>query len=238
MDANLARASHLAQGAAVGPQLHRLLRDRIIRGDIPPGSRISETEIAAAYSVSRQPVREAFIKLAEEILVEVRPQRGTFVSLISVPAVITARFIREAVEADIVRRVAEVADTAALRILDARMGEQIALPVNAPGEDFMRLDEEFHRALAELAGQAAVADRLEEMKIHMNRVRHISARQFSRERLIAQHAEVVEAIRARDPQRAEAGMRTHLREILMDLPGIVASCPDFFEGREGLEAIL
>lgn len=108
---------------------------------MPPGSRISETEIAAAYSVSRQPVREAFIKLAEELLVEVRPQRGTFVSLISVPAVITARFIREAVEADIVRRVAEGADAAALRVLDARMAEQIALPAEAPGEEFMRVDE-------------------------------------------------------------------------------------------------
>lgn len=237
MDTILAKASLLAQGAAVGPQLHRLLRDRIIRGDMPPGSRISETEIALAYSVSRQPVREAFIKLAEELLVEVRPQRGTFVSLISVPAVITARFIREAVEADIVRRVAELADSAALEILDARMAEQIALPADAAGEDFMRVDEEFHRALAELAGQAAVADRLEEMKIHMNRVRHISARQFSRERLISQHAEVVEAIRARDPARAEAAMRGHLREIVVDLPGIVATYPAFFDGHDGLEAM-
>ena len=235
MDKNPAKASLLAQGAAVGPQLHRLLRDKIIRGDMPPGSRISETEIAAAYSVSRQPVREAFIKLAEELLVEVRPQRGTFVSLISVPAVITARFIREAVEADIVRRVAEGADAAALRVLDARMAEQIALPAEAPGEEFMRVDEEFHRALAELAGLAVVADRLEEMKIHMNRVRHISARQFSRERLVSQHGDIVEAIRARDPAQADGAMRLHLHEIIVDLPGIVACQGDFFSGIEALE---
>lgn len=232
MNANLAKAPMLVQGAAVGPQLHHLLRDAIIRGDIAPGSRISETEIASAYAVSRQPVREAFIKLAEEMLVEVRPQRGTFVTLISVPAVLTARFIREAVESDIARRVAETADAATMAILDARMADQHALPPDAPGEAFMRVDEEFHRALAELAGQAAVADHLEELKIHMNRVRHISARQFSRERLIAQHAEVVEAIRAQDPTRAEAAIRAHLREIAADLPGIVATFPDFFEGRD------
>src|SRR5690554_5571253 len=70
-----------------------------------PGTRISETELAAAYEVSRQPVREAFIKLAEEGLLAVRPQRGTFILRISIPAVLTARFIREAVEADIVRHV-------------------------------------------------------------------------------------------------------------------------------------
>ncbi|MEZ5797804.1 MAG: GntR family transcriptional regulator [Paracoccaceae bacterium] len=230
MSANPLQVQLLAQGAAVGPQLHRLLRDQIIRGEIPPGARISETEIASSWAVSRQPVREAFIKLAEEGLVEVRPQRATFVTLISVPAVMTARFIREAVEADIVRLVAETADAAALALLDQRIAEQRALGPAASGDDFMRADEEFHRTLAELAARAAVADHLETLKIQMNRVRHISARQFSRERLIAQHSEVVEAIRAGDPTRAAAAMRLHLREIVADLPGIIAGLPNFFVG--------
>ncbi|MBS9721412.1 GntR family transcriptional regulator [Tianweitania sp. BSSL-BM11] len=218
----------MEQSAAVGPQLHRLLRDQIIHGDIVPGARISETEIATAYAVSRQPVRETFIKLAEEGLVEVRPQRGTFITLISVPAVLTARFIREAIEADIVRRAAEVADAAALKALDMCLAEQRGLDPAAPGEEFMRVDEEFHRLLAELAGHAPVADHLEDLKIHINRVRHISARQFSRQRLIGQHAEVVEAIRRRDPDRAVEAMRIHLQEIVIDLPGIVEAQPDFF----------
>lgn len=232
MNANPVQLQLLEQGVAVGPQLYRMLRDRIVRGDIPPGARISETEIASAYAVSRQPVREAFIKLAEEGLVAVRPQRGTYVSRISAPAVMTARFIREAVEADVARRVAETVDVAGLALLDAQIAAQRALGPDAPGEDFMRLDEDFHRCLAELAGQAAVADHLEGLKTQMNRVRHISARRFARDRLVAQHAEVVEGIRARDPARAEAAMRTHLREIVADLPGIIAANPDFFEGAE------
>ncbi|WLS04904.1 GntR family transcriptional regulator [Shinella oryzae] len=233
MDTKLATILEL--GAAVGPQLHRMLRDRIIRGELAPGARVSETEIATAYSVSRQPVREAFIKLAEEGLVEVRPQRGTFVSLISLPVVMTARFIREAIEADIVRRLAEKADDEMIARLDASMAEQRSLAREAPGEAFMRLDEDFHRCLAELLGHAAVADHLEELKIQMNRVRHISARNFSRDRLISQHGEVVEAIRARDPGRAEAAMRIHLMEIIADLPGIVEQQPECFFGAHSLE---
>lgn len=229
--ANLSQAQALEHRTAVGPQLYRILRDRIIRGDFAPGARLSETEIASIYAVSRQPVREAFIKLAEEMLVEVRPQRGTFVSLISVPAVTTARFIREAVEADIVRRVAQTADDAAIATLDAQIRAQNAL-VTAGGEAFMAADEQFHRTLAEIAGQGAVADYLENLKIQMNRVRYISVRQPSRSRLVAQHTEVVEAIRARDPSRAEAAMRTHLQEILVDLPGVVAAHPDFFTSAE------
>ncbi|MBB5704340.1 DNA-binding GntR family transcriptional regulator [Ochrobactrum daejeonense] len=227
------QAHRLEQSSAVGPQLHRLLLDQIIRGEIAPGARISETEIASAWSVSRQPVREAFIKLAEEGLVEVRPQRGTYVTLISVPAVMTARFIREAVEADMVRLVAETADASAIAQLDRHIAEQRALGPNDSGEDFMRADEDFHRCLAELAKQAAVADHLEVLKIQMNRVRHISSRQFSRQRLIAQHAEVVEAIRAHDPSRAVEAMRLHLREIVADLPEIIAGHPHLFEGDLG-----
>src|SRR5690606_41130352 len=64
----------LDQSAPLGPQLYRILRQRIISVDLAPGSRLSEAEIAATYELSRQPVREAFIKLAEEGLLEVRPQ--------------------------------------------------------------------------------------------------------------------------------------------------------------------
>jgi DNA-binding GntR family transcriptional regulator len=206
-----------------------MLRDRIIRGDIAPGARISETEIAAEYAVSRQPVREAFIKLSEEALVEVRPQRGTYVSLISVQAVMTARFIREAVEADVVRGVAETVDAAGLDLLEAQIAEQRALPPDAPGTAFMQLDDAFHRTLAALAGQGAVADYLEGLKTQLNRVRHISARPAGRARLIAQHAAVVAGLRRRDADGSVAAMRVHLREILADLPEIIAARPDFFD---------
>jgi DNA-binding GntR family transcriptional regulator len=219
----------LEQGAAVGPQLHRMLRDRIIRSDIAPGARISETDIAAEYAVSRQPVREAFIKLSEEGLVEVRPQRGTYVTLISVQTVMTARFIREAVESDLVRGVAEVVTPAGLALLDAQIAAQRALPPDAQSTQFMQLDEAFHRTLAALAGQGAVADYLDALKTQMNRVRHISARPAARARLIAQHAAVVEGIRQRDPDASAVAMRKHLREILADLPEIIATQPGYFD---------
>ena len=94
----------------VGPQVYRSLRERIIRGELEPGGLISEAEIARVFSISRQPVREAFIKLAEEGLVEIRPQRGTLVRKINIASVMDARFVREAVEADIVKIVAERRD--------------------------------------------------------------------------------------------------------------------------------
>ena len=222
----------ITPGAAVGLQLHRLLRDRIIRGDLGPGTRISETEVALGYGVSRQPVREAFIKLAEESLVEVRPQRGTYVQRISIPAVKTARFVREAVEADICRLAAERADAEGIAALDALITRQRVGVVTSDPAVFIQLDEEFHRMLASLAGQAAVWDILESLKTQMDRVRYISTRQLPRERLIEQHAAIVEAVRHNDASAAEAAIRRHLNEIVADLMSIAAAMPEAFDLEE------
>lgn len=228
-----AEPAALEQSSAVGPQLYRLLRDRIVKGDLAPGARISESEIAASYKVSRQPVREAFIKLAEESLVEVRPQRGTYVRRISVPAVMTARFVREAVEADIVRAAARAVTPNILALLDSNLVAQRAVVDSDDPSRFMELDEAFHRLLAEAAGQPAIWDILEDLKTQMDRVRHISARQFPRERLIDQHAAVVAALRSGDPDAAEAQMRAHLKGVLTDLPAIAEAMPEFFDEAGG-----
>lgn len=217
---------------AAAPQVHEKLRALIVSGGLQPGARLSETEIASQYDVSRQPVREAFIKLSEEQLVSVRPQRGTFVTRISVTAVLTARFIREAVEADIVRRVAEMASDAQLARLAACLSGQRAAVSAGNAASFITLDDTFHRLLAEMAGQSTAWEYLDGLKTQMTRVRHISAREFAPEKLVDQHEDVLTELRRRDANAAETKMRKHLRQITLDLPGIVQAHPDFFNTQE------
>ena len=214
--------------APVGPQLYRILRERIIRIDLEPGCRLSESELAADFSVSRQPVREAFIKLAEEGLLEVRPQRGTFVRKIVVEAVKDARFVREAIEADIVNLLARDADAA----LAADLRKQLELQKEVAPSDairFIELDEKFHRTLAEAAGKTYAWNVVESVKSQMDRVRHLSALQFPIAKLIGQHAKITEAIASGDARAAEAAMREHLREVLKDLPAIAREKPEYFD---------
>ncbi len=212
----------------VGPQVYRYLRHSIIRNLMPPGTRISESEIAATCAVSRQPVREAFIKLAEEGLLEVRPQRGTYVCKISLAAVLDARFVREAIEADVVTLLAETADDAMVAELRAQVARQRAI-LPADRASFIDHDDRFHRTLAELAGKSYAWSVLESMKSQIDRVRYLSLRQFPIEPPIEQHHTVVEAIARRNPPEAERALREHLRKILLDLPTILAEKPDFFE---------
>jgi GntR family transcriptional regulator, rspAB operon transcriptional repressor len=177
----------------VGPQVYRLVHRRIVTNDLAPGARISETEIAQAYGVSRQPVREAFIKLADEGLVEVRPQRGTYVRKISIPAVMDARFVREAIEAEVVRLLAAGPDPALERELLRQIAEQKeALVSDARG--FVPLDDRFHRTLAEAAGKPFAWNVVEGLKSQMDRVRQLSTQRLQKERLIGQHTDIATAI--------------------------------------------
>ncbi len=211
----------------VAPQLHRILRARIVAGDLVPGARLSESEIAETYDVSRQPAREAFIKLAEEGLLEIRPQRGSFVRKISMRAVTDARFVREAIEADVVKLVAAAADAGLVRDLRAQIRDQ--RKVEETPRAFVALDDLFHRTLAEAADRASAWDVIEGQKVQMDRVRQISSRQFPLRKVVEQHTAICNAIESCDPAAAEAAMRLHLREILKDLPAIAEGRQEYFE---------
>lgn len=218
----------LDQLKAVSPQLRIVLRRRIIQNDLPPGSRISEPEVAKQYNVSRQPVREAFITLVNEGLLEIRPQRGTFVKYIDYEAVLGGRFVREAVEADIVKKLA-VSQSAELSLeLHSQIDLQLSVADSDP-EQFIKLDEQFHQTLAKAAGMRKAWDFLEAIKSQMDRVRFITFENFPVARLIEQHQQIVKAIEKNDPALAEDATRVHLREILKSLPKVLQLYPDYFE---------
>jgi DNA-binding GntR family transcriptional regulator len=216
-------------GAPVGPQVYRSLRQRIIRGDLEPGGLISEAEIARACAISRQPVREAFIKLAEEGLVEIRPQRGTLIRKINIASVMDARFVREAVEADIVRIVAEKREPRIVSNLRTQIETQREV-ARRKADGFLQLDEDFHRTLAAAADKAHVWNIVNNVKAQMDRLRQLSfIMSAAAERAVEQHHAIVEAIALGDVQAADAAMRAHLRQILLDLPLMAQLRPNYFD---------
>src|SRR6201988_3336636 len=112
------------RGASIAAQVFRTLRSSIVTMRLTPAPALSEQDIAGRLKVSRQPVREAFIKLSEIGLVRVLPQRGTFVTRISEKEVLDARFVREAVECAIARRASAGIAKAAVEELRDIIAEQ------------------------------------------------------------------------------------------------------------------
>jgi DNA-binding GntR family transcriptional regulator len=217
----------------IGRQVYEGLRQAIITGLLPPGTALSEKDGSEMFGVSRQPVREAFIKLVEAGLLQVLPQRGTRVRKISRRQVEQGRFIREAVEAAVVRLAAESIDAAGLQRLDRSLAAQHDAAGRHDHAGFLALDEGFHRLIIEAIDCLPAWSTIENMKAQMDRVRYLSLPDVSPlEMLIAQHEEIVAGLRAHDPDAAEGAMRRHLREILSSLGPIAERRPELFE-REG-----
>ena len=226
---NTLKKSLNTTSTTIGAQLYLTLRAAIIRGELSPGQALSESEIARQYATSRQPVREAFIKLAEERLLSIQSKRGTFVVKISVADVLDSRFVREAIEVALVQEVTLSASLATIGELRGLLAQQKALAAGHHAE-FLALDEAFHQRIALAANRPQAWRVIENVKAQMDRVRYLSFDHATPIKLIVeQHTRIVDAIEAGDAGAAAAAMRTHLREITISLPTIAARLPAFFE---------
>ena len=205
------------------------LRDDIVSMALKPGDVISESDIAARYGVSRQPVREAFIRLAQQGLLLIRPKRATVVKKISPEGVRQSRFIRESIEVEIIRRLAanpgeEVAD-----VLQALIAEQEQASEANDSKRFHTLDELFHRTLARLAGVEYAWQLIDDHKMQLDRVRYLTLGVSSAQRAIAEHKVIADAVVRGDVAGAEAAMRAHLGRAELLLNQTIEDFPDYFE---------
>src|SRR6266516_31062 len=227
------RPGAAGRSGSIAEQVFRTLRSSIVTMRLTPATAISEQDIADRLKVSRQPVREAFIKLSEIGLVRVLPQRGTFVMKISAKEVMDARFVREAVECAIARRASEGIGKPAIDDLSAIIAEQRKAGRAKDEEAFFALDDAFHHALANAAECAYAWKVVEEAKAQMDRVRFLSIPDaMPTEVPIVQHQAILDAIVAGDGAAAERAMQVHLREILKSLPQLSRAFPDMFEDAE------
>lgn len=216
---------------SVRQRLHDVLRQAIIRMVLAPGQALSEKEIADLFTVSRQPVREAFIRLSESGLVDVRPQRGTYVVRISRQAVLEARFIRESLEVAIALEAANCSlPSSVLMELNELIERQRSCIERQDHDRFFFLDEMFHRTLAISTGQTMAWNVIEDVKAQLDRVRYLSIPDSTPiPKLADQHQAIVDAIAAGDTKAAEQAMSIHQREILNSLPELERRFPELFE---------
>jgi GntR family transcriptional regulator, rspAB operon transcriptional repressor len=188
------------------------LYSRVVTLDLPPGTRLSETEVARQVGVSRQPVRDAFYRLSQLGFLEIRPQRATLVTRISTRSVLEARFLRTALEIETVRVASERFGSEEIAALEDLLAAQKDAIEADDRRGFHALDDELHRTICVLADLGFAWDFIQNQKAHMDRVRFLSLG-FASEQAYEDHRELVAAIGSNDPARAVAVTRMHLGRI-------------------------
>jgi DNA-binding GntR family transcriptional regulator len=221
-------SAELVESAAAG--VERDLRRQIIELELLPGARLSEHEIAGRLGVSRQPVREALIKLSRAGFIEIRPQRGTSIVKISAAQMEEALFVRHAVEVAVAERAARHFDAWQRKRLDAILAKQEEAVAALDRGMFREQDELFHIAIARGAGCGIAWTSIVELKAHMDRVCNLTLQtREDLERRVLEHRAIVAAIDARDTDAARNAMSAHLMGILDKMPELESQHAALFE---------
>ncbi|MBS8227195.1 GntR family transcriptional regulator [Vannielia litorea] len=206
------------------------LFDEISSLRLRPGDRISEADIAAQFGVSRQPVRDAFTRLANLDLLLIRPQRATEVKRFSSREIEKSRFVRAAVEYEVLRRASANASPAARKLLDACLKRQRTAIEKGDYQKFGELDYEFHQALCEIADADFAFEVISMEKAKVDRLCTLGlAKEDRMPQLLADHEAIAEAILAGDAESAVAAGKLHLSRLDATIASIEATNGHYFD---------
>jgi DNA-binding GntR family transcriptional regulator len=187
------------------------IRGAIVDGTLAPGSRIKQEELAARFNVSRAPIRQALIVLKREGLVEMRHHRGAIVSPLDLALISDIYELREAIEGHVVTRLAE----------QPRFDPTSLWRVVAGGQDadssgilsrVIDLDLAFHKGLHDALGNRSLSNVMDAQWSHVRRVMAATLSVNSnRKQVWDDHAAILKAIVAGQPQEARAISVAHTR---------------------------
>lgn len=188
------------------------LRQAILHGDMAPAQRLVENELAEQFDVTRASVRAALIELESEGLVERIRNRGSRVRVVTVEEAVAITECRMVLEDLCAAKAAVEASEDQLTGLGTAMSKAVA-----GGEPlvYSRLNHELHDRIREFSGQQVAVGLLERLNGQLVRHRfQLALRPGRPQQSLSEHLAMIESIRARDPQAAEAAVRTHLAGVI------------------------
>ena len=201
------------------------LKRNIMSMKLEPGETMSTQEIATKLNVSRTPVREAFLRLQSEGLVEMIPQRETMVSKISLKRVEQEKFIRECLEMGVIRKFMDKSGCE----VEENMAELIQLQKKCGEEKdfvgFLEADDQFHKVLFDVTGQEMAWETIASRNGHYNRLRILYVqRDTAMQESIEQHHKIATLL-----ESGSRALSSHVRRLDIDEAGLIAQYPDYFE---------
>lgn len=211
--------------------IYRVLKENIMNLNLKPGEMIGEIELSKTLDVSRTPLREAMVQLIEEKLLEVFPQKGSFVSKINLNLVEEAIFIRELCENKILKIAClDRKNMDLIMELEKNIEYQkIILNFNKDLYEFFMLDNQFHYILFEYYNKKNSWKAIKRLSTHYDRLRLLDAlEKINIEATFEQHQEIVNTIKAREISKIEALIEKHLLNYKVLIKKYKKKYPEYF----------
>ncbi|HWL11413.1 MAG TPA: GntR family transcriptional regulator [Ureibacillus sp.] len=214
---------------SVRDQVYEALKEQIIALTILPGTALSENEMAIQFAVSRTPIRESFVRLAQEGLVQVLPQRGTLVSLIDRELVEEARFMRNQLESAVVELACESIAQDTVVQLELNLQQQKLILQQESVDQMFKLDQQFHALLFAGVHKTNTWNTMSLLTAHLDRSRKLRLLDnYDWRQIYMQHIEILEAIKKHDAKTAKAIMHEHIARGKDDMAALHEKYPHYF----------
>lgn len=207
----------------------RTLKENIVSLDLEPGSQISESELAAEMNLSRTPVREALIELSKVKIIEIYPQRKSVVSLIDADLVEESRFMRSLLECEVVQLDCRMARPSDLKRLEENVRLQKFYLDNYYPEHLLKLDNEFHGILFDIARKSQIFILMQSISIHFDRVRSLALAAVKSQKIVEDHEALIRIIAQGEEEQARERMQKHLNRYKIDVPELREAYPQYFK---------
>lgn len=218
--------------ASVGSNAYSVIKEQIINLELEPGEKISESELGSRLEVSRTPIREAFKRLAQEGLIDIYPQRGSFVSQIDESYVEEGRFMREHMELAVIELACQKIPNDYFLDLEESILLQEKSVEAKNYKRLFQLDEYFHQVFFLRCDKERTWTAVQNMMANLNRTRMLSlASEFNWEMIVLQHKQILEAVAKKDPDKAKAIMKEHLTMVNVDITKLKLQYGSYFKNK-------
>ena len=202
------------QRRTAADELFEQIRNDINKMQLVPGTKLSEAEIARQYDVSRQPVREAFIRLDNLSLLKIRPQKATIVRPISRSAIRQARFVRAAVEIEVARKACLQKNSNGIDELQRQLDRQSSCLDNNDIAGFNSLDREFHQCICRIADCEFAIQVINDCKAKVDRLCILSlASDTGATQVYNDHVTIAKHLVAKNEEKLIQSIRDHLARL-------------------------
>ena len=206
------------------------LFEKITQLELLPGTKIWETEVAKSVGLSRQPIREAFTRLANLNLLLIRPQRATIVRPFSRELIANARFVRKSIELEVVHLAATDRDRSIDDDLQANLREQSKAIGAEDVNKFHDLDYQFHKLLCASAKQSFAFEIIAENKAQVDRLCMLAlTSKDAMATLYEDHKKLVSALMDGQADHATEVLRTHLDRLTPTIDAIYTTHVAYFD---------
>ncbi len=207
----------------------RCLEYNISHLHLKPGQFLSEQSVCEQLGLSRTPIREAFSKLANEMLVIIYPQVGTCVAPIRQDLVQEARYTRWLLECGIIKKVVQQRTEEDVRWLQWSLDCQIDIVASRDSERFLEFDNEFHKKFFEISRMTLTRSLVQGLLVHFDRVRLLYLQDMDWNRTIQEHTILLDAIKTYDAETAYKALDVHLGRVLTDMDILSKRYPQYFK---------